>query len=202
MPDRLETELKFSVQDPSALRAALRRLGAQAEGRHEEENIRLDDRQHSLTARKIVLRLRRLSRDGEAPRHLLTVKISAGLKDEFKTRREIELAVSDGPAMLAALAVLGYEPYWRYEKRREVYILGEVEADLDEVPCGWFLELEGPADGIKRMAHSLGLELADGLTLSYAEIFENVRAGMKLDVTDLPFEAFRGITVDPRFYRR
>jgi len=200
MPDQLETELKFIIAAPEAARAALIRLGASIEGRHVEENIRLDDQGRSLTARGIVLRLRRVEHDGKV-RAILTVKTPGEMGDAFKSRREIELEVSDGPAAIAALDVLGYRPYWRYEKRREVFHLRGVEADLDELPYGWFLELEGPEEGIRTLADQMGLDPADGLTLSYAEIFHNVRAGMKLSVADLTFAAFEGISVDPRYYR-
>jgi adenylate cyclase class 2 len=200
MPDRLETELKFIIADPEAARAALMRLGAASEGRHVEENIRLDDEGRSLTARSIVLRLRRVEHEGRV-QAILTVKTPGDTGDAFKSRREIELEVSDGPAAIAALGVLSYKPYWRYEKRREVFHLAGVEADLDELPYGWFLELEGPEEGIRTLAGQMGLDLADGLTLSYAEIFYNVRAGMKLNMADLTFAAFKGISVDPRFFR-
>jgi len=199
MPDKLETELKFVVADPAGLRAALLALGASAMGRHAENNIRLDDAGHSLTARGLVLRLRELRREGES-RSILTVKAPGALGDAFKSRREVELDVSDGAAMLEALHLLGYRPFWRYEKRREVFTLDEVEADLDELPYGWFLELEGPEPGIRALAGRLGFDIASGLTLSYAEIFEHVRRGMGLTMPDLTFAAFEGLTVDPRFY--
>jgi adenylate cyclase class 2 len=200
MPDQQETEIKFIVPEPDALRESLVRLGAAAEGRHFEDNIRLDDPQNSLRARKFVLRLRRIERGGQVE-HRLTVKTPGTSDDVFKTRREIELAVSDGPAMLAALSVLGYEPTFRYEKRREVFTLNGVEADLDEMPFGWFLELEGAAEGIRALAAKLQLDLGEGLSLSYAQIFENVRTSMKLAMPDLTFATFEGITVNPRHYR-
>jgi adenylate cyclase, class 2 len=199
MPDQLETELKFIVHDPDGLRGRLLGLGAVLKGRHAEENIRLDDGSRSLTSRKTALRLRRVEQGAET-RSILTVKTPGASGGTFKSRREIELEVSDGPAMLTALGVLGFAPYMRYEKRREVFALDEVEADLDELPYGWFLELEGPAQAIRALAARLGLDPADGLTSSYAEIFDNVRAGMKLAMVDLTFAAFEGIAVDPRFY--
>ena len=54
--------------------------------------------------------------------------------------------------------------------------------------------------GTAALAGRLGLNIAAGLTMSYGEIFENVRAGMRLNVRDLTFAAFEGIVVDPRFY--
>jgi adenylate cyclase class 2 len=200
MPDKMETELKFIIAEPEAFRALLAAHGAISRGRHSEENIRLDDRGRSLSRRKVVLRLRRTEQGGET-RSILTVKTPGDGTDAFKSRREIELEVSDGTAMIAALGVLGFAPYWRYEKRREVFTIDGVEVDLDELPYGWFAELEGPEDGIRALAEKLGLDIADGLTSSYAEIFENVRRGMALDVDDLTFAAFEGVKVDARHYR-
>jgi adenylate cyclase class 2 len=199
--DKLETELKFIVADPAAVRASLLRLGAAARGRQLEDNIRLDDQRRSLTARRLVLRLRVAQSEG-AERSILTVKAPGDIDDAFKSRHEVEMDVSDGQAMLSALGLLGFEPYWRYEKRREVFMLDDVEADLDELPYGWFLELEGSERGIRALAGRLGLDIARGLTMSYSEIFENVRVGMRLDMRDLTFAAFEGIVVDPRFFYR
>jgi adenylate cyclase class 2 len=199
LSDKLETELKFAITDPAAVRALLLRLGAKAQGRHTEDNIRLDDPQRSLSMRGLVLRLREIRRDGEN-QSILTVKAPGGMGDAFKSRHEVELVVSDGPTMLTALGLLGFEPFWRYEKRREVFTLDHVEADLDELPYGWFLELEGSERDIRVLAGRLGLDVRAGLTMSYSEIFENVRVGMRLPMRDLTFAAFEGISVDPRFY--
>ncbi len=201
MPEGHETEVKFALDDPAQMRADLAHLGAVARGAHTELNLRLDDDERSLSSQGIVLRLRRVETDSEV-KHILTVKTPVQSSDAFlSVRREIELAVSDGPAMLAALEVLGYRPYWRYEKRRETHILGAVEAVLDELPFGWFMELEGPQADIRALADRLGLNLADGLTLSYADIFDNVRRALGLSITDLTFEAFAGVAVPSHAYR-
>jgi adenylate cyclase class 2 len=202
MPDQQEVEIKFVLQAPDVIREKLVGLGAIPHGRHTELNIRLDDSTHSLTGHGIVLRLRRLETADGKVNHLLTVKTpGAGDNVDFSVRREIELEVSDGTAMLSALEVLGYSPYWCYEKRREVFSIGSVEAVIDEMPYGWFLELEGPPSDIRVLAGELGFDMADGLTLSYAQIFDNVRRALQLDITDLTFEAFKGISVDPQAYR-
>ncbi len=201
MPDSYETEVKFPLADPARMRADLLRLGAVSRGAHAELNLRLDDDARTLSSRGIVLRLRRVEAAGEAS-HVLTVKTPAHSDDaHLSVRREIELDVSDGPTMLAALEVLGYRPYWRYEKRRETYTLGAVEAVLDELPFGWFMELEGPQADIRALVDALGLNLADGMTLSYAAIDDNVRRALGLGAGDLTFEAFAGVDVPPQAYR-
>ncbi len=201
MPERQEIEIKFVVSNVATLRSALEHAGAISQGLQEEQNIRLDDAEHSLSARGIVLRLRH-TRSAQGEAHTLTVKMpQAGTDAAFSVRREAEVAINDAEAMLAALAMLGYTPYWRYEKRREIFHWGEVEVALDEMPFGWFLELEGPPQAIRNLAAQLSLRLEDGLTLSYAAIFENVRRALGLDIPDLTFEAFAGVEVPDYAYR-
>jgi adenylate cyclase class 2 len=201
MSDHQEIEAKFIVRDPAALRGALARLGARLAHGHAELNIRLDDEAGGLTRRGMVLRVRRIEEE-DAISYLLTVKTPGTGRSTYSVRREIELMVSDGTAMVAALGVLGYRPFWRYEKRRETYICDGVEIMLDEVPFGWFVEIEGPEDGIAQLAERLGLDESDELPLSYAEIDANVRDNLGLPPGDLTFDAFAGVDVPPDAYRR
>jgi adenylate cyclase class 2 len=203
MPDRQEIEVKFALSDPAALREALSDVGAGSRGAHAEMNVRLDDANRSLTERRIVLRLRRTESSG-CVAHILTVKTpmpDSAAGPGLSARREIELVVEDGEAMLAALAVLGYTPYWRYEKHRERFVWRDVEIDLDHMPYGWFVELEGSPGGIRDLVARLGFDLSDGLTISYAEIFDNVCRALALDRRDLTFDAFAGVEVPPEAYR-
>jgi len=202
MPDQREIEIKFPLSDPKKTRQSLLQVGASSEGRHFEDNIRLDNRDRTLSSRRLVLRLRRIVFEDQAQQCFMTVK----LPDEpdshhaFSIRREIETQVSDSDATLAALAVLGYEPYWRYEKRRETFVWRDLKAEIDELPFGWFLELEGSPQEIVHLAAQLGFDMKEGLTLSYAAIFENVKRALGLSVSDLTFDSFGGIPVELRHY--
>jgi adenylate cyclase, class 2 len=198
--DHIETEIKFYLPDPEAMRARLLALGAVCHGRHMEHNIRLDDAAGSIEARKMVLRIRSMMTE-QTTTHLLTVKAHEEGADDLSSRREIELEISDGDAMLAALAVLGYRPFFRYEKRRETFDLRGCEVVIDEMPYGWFMEIEGTADAIRARVTELGFDLADGLTCGYSRIFANVVRALDLDIRDLTFEAFQGITIDAALLR-
>jgi adenylate cyclase, class 2 len=168
--DHIETEIKFHLPDPGAMRAKLLALGAVCHGRHAEVNIRLDDAAGSIEARKMVLRLRTMTTD-VGTTHLLTVKAHEDSMPDLSSRREIELEIADSNAMQAALAVLGYTPYFIYEKRRESFDLHGCEVVIDEMPYGWFMEIEGTEDSIRARVDELGLDLADGLTCGYSSIF-------------------------------
>jgi len=202
MPVQEEIEVKFWLDNPQRARDAIRRIGGTFEGAHSEDNIRLDDSSASLKARGLVLRVRHIRQEGKEPRYLLTVKQNVtGSDADLSRRKEFETEVADGPALLAALATLGYGQSWRYEKRRETYRLESVIADIDELPFGWFLELEGPADAIRDTAAKLGFKMRDGLMISYAQLFDRVKRAYGLTMQDLTFEAFEGHEVDAKVFR-
>jgi adenylate cyclase class 2 len=200
MPDYREIEIKFVLDDPAAVRNRLLQLGAISHGRRFESNLRLDDANRTLTPQHVVLRLRQI--DGPDGRSAwLTVKSPVVSSDtSLSFRNEAETEIGDGAAMLKALEILGYKPYWRYEKHREIFAWNDVEATLDELPIGWFLEIEGSPEGIRALAHKLGFDMADGITSSYAKIFEELCQALEIDATDLTFDAFKAIEIDLRAY--
>lgn len=201
MPDKPEIEVKFIVAEPDAFRQTLRDIGAVFESKHVESNIRLDDPNGSLAAKGIVLRVRSKEHDQDL-RAELTIKTPIPNSPHgLSARREIETRVADAPAVIAALGVLGFSPYFRYEKRREVYRHKGLEIDLDELPYGWFVELEGSPEDIHATVSALGLNRADGLTISYTQMFENVKEALHLTMDNLTFEAFEGVAVDPAALR-
>lgn len=202
MSDYMEIESKFALDDPEAVRNLLLQLGAVSHGRCFENNLRLDDASRTLASQHVVLRLRQVAGPDGSSSARLTVKSPATSSDAFLSfRNEVETEIGDGEAMLKALAMLGYRPYWRYEKRRETFTWNDVEAVIDQLPIGWFLEIEGSPQGIRALAEQLGLNMADGITASYARLFEEVCRVLQIDVTDLTFDAFKDIAVDPRIFR-
>jgi adenylate cyclase class 2 len=201
MTDQHEVEIKFYLSEPQAIRQKLIEVGAKPKGSVTENNLRFDDAARSLSERKMVLRLRR-STGKDRDEVVMAIKTLSEMElAGLSVRREIEIGIDDMDSMRAALAVLGFEMIWRYEKRRETLVWEDIKAEIDQMPFGWFLELEGEADGIRRMADRLGLELAEGITASYAALFEQVKRKMGLTMNDLTFEAFEGISVPGEIFK-
>lgn len=167
MRDRtLESELKFRVTGPSAhakLRAALRKRSAHFAGRYREDNYRLNG--PGKATRRTSLRLRVL--DG-GPKGILTAKGPATFVGGVKIREETETAVSDAHATLDLLLQLGFRVAWRYPKQRSMWELDTISITLDVLEFGWFVELEGPLEGLPDMARSLGFEPASAVRDSYS----------------------------------
>jgi adenylate cyclase class 2 len=115
-----------------------------------------------------------------------------------RLRQELEFSVSDFDTALHLFEALGYQVVLMYEKFRTTYQVGEVEAALDEMPTGDFLELEGPeAASIHQVSDLLGLDWDARILDSYTVLFERTRQSLGFSFRDLSFENFKGLKVTP-----
>lgn len=89
-----------------------------------------------------------------------------------KTREEREVTINDADAALGLLALLGYEPVLRFEKRRESWSLADSLVELDEpARLGLFVEIEGPdEDVIHRIRRDLDLQDAPVVPETYPQL--------------------------------
>lgn len=189
-----EIEVKFFVRDLAVVEHRLQSLGAQrTAARVLEVNLRFDSPAGELTREQRVLRLRQ---DVGA---VMTYKGPARLGEDVSVRQEIEFEVSDFEAARRLLEALGYVIYMIYEKFRTTYTLGNLEIVLDEMPFGFFVEIEGPdGDSIQQAAASLKLDWEARSSASYLALFQQLRASRGLKVRNLTFEELEGIRATPQ----
>lgn len=166
-----ETEIKLPVGNAAAARRDLRRLGFhRIKPREFERNLIFDTPRQRLRRRGCLLRLRTVN-----GRHWLTFKGPALAARHYKVRAEWETELTDPAPVRAALAALGIQPWFRYEKFRSIYAnrgrWRGGEAMLDETPIGVFLELEGGRGWIRRLARALGARPEQFITKSYAALY-------------------------------
>jgi adenylate cyclase class 2 len=168
---RVEREVKFLVpswrQGETLLSGASGRI---REARYREVNSLFDFPDGSLRAKGQALRVRRAR--GVA---WITLKEPAPGDGRLKHRNEYESAVADATAIEGILCALGMSEQFRYEKYRQVYDLGDLEACLDETPIGCYIELEGSAESVNDVVARLGLSMDDGIVLSYPDLYEGHR---------------------------
>jgi adenylate cyclase class 2 len=180
-----EIEAKFIVPDHSVIRQRVIGQGGQLiVPRLLERNLRFDTQDHRLRDRHEVLRLRQ------------DQSISLTYKRSFtaEERREIELEVTDMDTTRAFLEALGYEVVFQYEKSRETYLLEPTKVLLDELPFGFFAEIEGGSiDAIEETAVRLGLNWEYRIKPSYLDLFETLRERLNLPFRDADFENFSAI---------
>jgi adenylate cyclase class 2 len=194
-----ELEVKFYLRDLPALRARLEGLGAHlVQERVHEINLRFDTPGSTLINSGRLLRLRQ---DNQAH---ITYKGPGSVQDGARLRQELEFTVGDFAMAQAVIEALGYQVVLMYEKYRAAYQgapgqpLSEVLVTLDEMPYGYFAEIEGP-DGpsIQVAAAQLGLDWEARILDSYTVLFEQARQALGLGFRDLSFENFKGIEVPP-----
>lgn len=178
-----EIEAKFWVSDFSKIEKRLQEVGADLTSpRVFERNLRFDTPRRALSRESKVLRLRQ-----DSMNHL-TFK---GPTDPYQTvsvREEIEFEVSDFNKAKALLESLGYEVSVGYEKFRSTYLLDGTQVTLDEMPYGYFVEVEGEdAAVIEAVARKLNLNWDARIRESYLAMFSRLVRLKKLMARNLNF---------------
>ncbi|HEX8181136.1 MAG TPA: class IV adenylate cyclase [Pyrinomonadaceae bacterium] len=163
MATEIEKKYRVTAAQIAALRARLALVGAQACGTEFEVNTLYAG--PGFDPRVCVLRLRRVG-----ARAVLTYKERLTSDAPIKQQREDETEVADADALAAILAALGYAPALVYEKRRETWLLDGVEVVLDELPFGWFVEIEGAEAAINAAERKLELIATEVEHATYPEL--------------------------------
>ena len=81
----------------------------------------------------------------------MTYKEKVVTNGDFKHQIEFETVVSDVDATENIIEKLGYKLSVVYEKHRKAWHLGDVEVVLDELPFGYYMEIEGSMKDILKM---------------------------------------------------
>ena len=172
----IEIEKKYLIDKKKLveLTARLAELGAKFSYETFEENYL--HRGGLLDGRMAVLRLRKTEE-----RTLLTYKEKVGVENDFKHQIEFETEVSDVDATESIIEKLGYKLSVIYEKHRKSWHLNDVEVVLDELPFGYYMEIEGEMDDILATEKLLGADDLETeargyprLTLKYGRAIKGV----------------------------
>ena len=180
----MEIEAKFHIKDLPRLRHLVQDTGARLIApRTIERNLRFDDANGELVASHTVLRLREDNK--------VTCTFKRPL-DRIERRVEYEVEVDDFDQMQAILESLGFTCIFIYEKFRETFQLDVTEIMIDELPFGYFIEVEGPDIAtITEVSHRLDLNWESRVALTYIDVFENLKSNLDLPFRDATFENFK-----------
>lgn len=164
MSIEIEKKYRLTAERAVELRARLEAVGAEAvRGEEFEENTLYAGA--NLEPGRKNLRLRRVN-----GRAVLTLKERQPSADAVKMQSEEETGVEDADTLDRVLRALGYTPALVYEKRRETWELDGVEIVIDELPFGWFAEVEGERDDILRAERKVGLAEATAEQRTYPDL--------------------------------
>jgi len=188
-----ELEVKFYISSPKEIGRKIIALGGRLHSpRVHEVNLRFDTPDLSLLNTGRLLRLRNDSRAR------VTYKGLGSIEGGARLRKELEFTVSNFDTTREVFEALGYEIYLMYEKYRTTYKLEDMEIVLDEMPYGYFVEIEGhDGEKIQAAAEGLGLHWEARILESYTVLFENARIRLGFGFRDLSFENFKGLSTTP-----
>jgi adenylate cyclase class 2 len=185
----MEYEAKFQLAHFAEIRKRiLGRGGRLLQERMLERNLRFDDSSDSLTSSHQVLRLRQ---DRE-----VTMTYKRGV-ERFETRIEIEIQVDDFDKARTFLEALGYQVVHEYEKYRETFAVDSVNVMLDELPFGYFVEIEASTlEAVQSEAVDLGFNWETRVQIPYLELFNHLKQNLHLDFDDATFSNFERLDQD------
>ncbi len=186
-----EREIKFYIEDLKKIAERLRLCGAElTRSRILETNLRLDTKNHELAQQGKLLRIRT---DDKVS---VTYKANAQVEGGVIARTEIEFEADDARMTQKLFEALGYRVVVTYEKYRSRYRLGDVVVVLDELPFGDFVEIEAPNNTlIEGVSMMLGLDFSKGMAINYLGLFEIFKSHRDVEIDNLTFENFEGVTV-------
>lgn len=98
----------------------------------------------------------------------------------FKKRQEEEIITDDWQKMVKILGHLGFFPTIYFEKRTRLWRYGRTEIIVEELPeIGYFMEIEGRAKDIKKVAGMFGYEIKESTLKSYPAYFREIDKNKK-----------------------
>lgn len=149
----IETEKKYRLSEDQYKQIAdeLKEIGAKYIGEDFEENLIFGG--GILSDQNAILRIRKTQ-----SRTILTYKKRIQNDLAVKQQIEHETEVADFEAMEKIVESLGLMKNLVYEKRRKTWKFKNAEIVLDELPFGFFMEIEGSITEIAEAEMLIGAE--------------------------------------------
>ena len=176
-----EIELKILEVDIKAMTKKLLELGAQAQPRVMVHAKHFDYPDGRLEDKNRHFRIRKVGDVNE-----IVFKDNQQASEEFEIYDETETTFADFDTIEALTRKLGFVQTKERQKYRTTFKLEDVKCEIDEyqhIPP--YMEIEGPAESVRRTVRQLGLQMSDTTNLNASRVFH--KYGLK-DVKFVTFE--------------
>jgi len=165
----MEKEIKIKLTDLLAIVSLLDQKKARLIGKSFQRTTRMDTPGMELEKKGVFLRVR----SGFENTVTLKRKISDN-KDVFE-RQEIETEVKDIDKLADIFDILGFSKRLILEKYRMEFDYKGLKIALDELPFGFYVELEGEPEKIAEVAKELNLDISKKIIVTYWDLFEDFK---------------------------
>lgn len=166
----IEKEIKLPIQNIDIFLDILNSIDAKFLGKTFQRTVRMDQDDLSLEKEKKFLRVR------SGVKNVITLKIKK--KKENKNvfeRTEIETEIKDPEKMAMILFELGFTKEFIMEKYRAEWSYNNTIISFDEMPFGFYIEIEGKEENIYQTVNHLNLDVNKKIIATYWDIFESYK---------------------------
>lgn len=160
MAVEIEKKIRLTGEQYDELPSKLEKIGAKARGSRFERNVLYSNEETEINGGII-----RLRDNGDSAQ--LTFKRSLPSENGLKTQLEFETDVGSHTETEKIIEHIGLKKRLIYEKRRAIWEFINAEVVLDELPFGFFVEIEGTVEQISFIERALGLDGFDPELKSY-----------------------------------
>lgn len=164
-----EREIKLKIEKPSDLISKLNSLKAKFVSKSFQRTTRMDTETMDLEKNGTFLRVR------SGSKNIVTLKKKLGENAEVFERQEIETEVKDIEKLADIFGGLGFTKRLILEKYRADFDYKDVKISIDELPFGFYVELEGDPKDIFKVADELDLDTKNKITVTYWDLFEDYK---------------------------
>jgi adenylate cyclase class 2 len=180
----IEIEVKYKLNNIKALFARLIENKAKNIGTEFQRTIRFDTEDKILEQSGRFLRIR----SGAYNTMTLKIKNKETLDKNFNIREEMETTIGDIETIRLIILTLGFQKEYIMEKYRMNWNFIGTKIAVDEMPFGFFIEIEGEKEAITKVSKLLALDKVDRYVGTYWDLFADYQKkhGIKGDNIQFP----------------
>lgn len=179
---KIEKEIKIKITNPQEVFQILQKMGAQVLNKSKEITTRFDTREKSLEKAGLFLRVR------SGSKNTITLKEKTAKDKLVKARKETEFEIQDIEKMAYILKRLGFDYIRIMEKFRINLKYKRAKLSIDELPFGFYLEIEGKEEQINNILKELGYREKDRIIETYWDIFKKYKEKNNITQQNIVFE--------------
>jgi adenylate cyclase class 2 len=180
---QIETELKFQTTDPKKVLSVLLASGAKIISNNKQKTVRFDTTNHDLENKGVFIRVR-----AEGEENTITLKEKIGNDETVRQRKETEFKIEDLDKMSYIIEKLGFDYVLIMEKYRIELTYKNSHVCIDEMPFGFYVEIEGEEAEINAITQELGFKPEEKIIVTYWDLFEDWKKEKNIQTDNIVFQ--------------
>lgn len=159
-----EIEVKIKIENIDEIREKILSIGAKFIGKEKQVDEYFDFEDDKLRREDKAIRIRN--------KKILAYKTNSLKEDGMKKVDETEFELQDYEGFITLLHGMGLKKSFLKEKERESFEIEKTKIEIDILPFGKFVEIEGNEENINKISEQLGFDKNQFIPNSYKTLYE------------------------------